>query len=92
MSITIDTLSQQKLKVSHAAHFLTSFQRQNIGIQAIRGSAPIAHVAERYGVSRKFVYHKKRRLSRVFLKPLKNRLLTTKFFFIFRLQNNGSGK
>lgn len=46
MSTPIDTLFQQKLKVSHAAHFLTSVQRQYIGIQAIKGNAPIAHVAE----------------------------------------------
>lgn len=76
MSITIDTLSQQKLKVSHAAHFLTSFQRQNIGIQAIRGSAPIAHVAERYGVSRKFVYQQKEKalegISKAFEKQTSN--------------------
>jgi hypothetical protein len=59
MSISIDTLFQQKLKVSHAAHFLTSSQRQKIGIKAIRGRTPIAHVAECYGVSRKFVYQQK---------------------------------
>jgi hypothetical protein len=59
MSSIIDTLFAQKLKVSHAAHLLTSFQRQNIGIQAIRGQIPIAHVAKRYGVSRKFVYEQK---------------------------------
>jgi hypothetical protein len=59
MSISIDTLFQQKLKVFHAAHFLTSSQRQKIGIEAIRGRNPIAHVAEHYGVSRKFVYQQK---------------------------------
>jgi hypothetical protein len=59
MSIFIDTLFQQKLKVSHVAHSLTSFQRQKIGIEAIGGRTPIAHVAERYGVSRKFVYQQK---------------------------------
>lgn len=59
MSVSIDTLFQQKLKVSHAAHFLTSFQRQRIGIEAIKGRTPIAHVAKDYGVSRKFVYQQK---------------------------------
>lgn len=59
MSTSIDILSQQKLKVSHAAHLLTSYQRQNIGVQAIGGYTPIAHVAGRYGVSRKFVYQQK---------------------------------
>jgi hypothetical protein len=59
MSVSIDTLFQQKLKVSHVAHFLTSSQRQKIGIEAIEGQTPIAHVAERYGVSRKFVYQQK---------------------------------
>ncbi len=59
MSIFIDTLSSQKLKVSCAAHFLTSSQRQNIGIQALKGNTPIANVAEHYGVSRKFVYQQK---------------------------------
>jgi hypothetical protein len=59
MSISIDTLFQQKLKVSHTAHFLTSSQRQEIGIEAIGGHTPIAHVAERYKVSRKFVYQQK---------------------------------
>lgn len=33
--------------------------RQNIGIQAIGGCTPIAHVASHYGVSRKFVYQQK---------------------------------
>jgi hypothetical protein len=59
MSIFIDTLSQQKLKVSCAARFLTSSQRQNIGIQALKGNTPITNVAKRYGVSRKFVYQQK---------------------------------
>jgi hypothetical protein len=59
MSSSIDTIFQQKFKVPHAAHFLSSAQRQNIGIQAIKGEDPIAHVAEHYGVSRKFVYQQK---------------------------------
>lgn len=59
MPTSIDNLFQQKLKVSHAAHFLSSTQRQNIGIQTIKGNTPIAHIAECYGVSRKFVYHQK---------------------------------
>jgi hypothetical protein len=59
MSASIDTLSAQNLKVSHAAHSLNSIKRQEIGIQAIGGHAPISHVANRYGVSRKFVYQQK---------------------------------
>lgn len=61
MSISIDTLFQQKLKVSHAAHFLTSSQRQKIGIEAVEGYTPIARIAEHYGVSRKFVYQQKKK-------------------------------
>jgi len=59
MSTSIDTLSVQKLKVSHAAHALNSIDRQKIGIQAIEGNTPILHVADRYSVSRKFVYQQK---------------------------------
>jgi hypothetical protein len=59
MSTSIDTLSSQKLKVSHAAHSLNSSKRQEIGIQAIGGHTPISHVASLYGVSRKFVYQQK---------------------------------
>ena len=59
MSTSIDTLSAQTLKVSHAAHSLNSTKRQEIGIHAIGGYTPISHVADRYGVSRKFVYQQK---------------------------------
>lgn len=59
MSTLIDTLSSQKLKVSHAAQSLNSIKRQEIGIQAIGGYTPISHVADQYGVSRKFVYQQK---------------------------------
>ena len=47
------------MKVSHAAHSLNSTKRQEIGIHAIGGYTPISHVADRYGVSRKFVYQQK---------------------------------
>ena len=43
MSISIDILSQQKLKVVHAAHLLNASMRKDIGIQAIDGYTPIAH-------------------------------------------------
>jgi hypothetical protein len=90
MSASIDTLFQQKLKVSHAAHFINSSERQKIGIEAIEGHTPIAHVAERYGVSRKFVYQQKDKALKASVKPLKiNPLLIIKFFFIFLLQSNG---
>jgi hypothetical protein len=59
MSASIDTLSSQKLKVSHAAHAINSTKRKEIGIRAIGGKTPISQVAEQYGVSRKFVYQQK---------------------------------
>jgi hypothetical protein len=59
MSTYIDTLSSQKMKVSHAAHSLNSNDRQKIGIQAIGGYTPTSHVANRYEVGRKFVYQQK---------------------------------
>lgn len=59
MSTYIDTLSVQNLKVFHAAHLLNSTKRKEIGIQAITGIAPISQVANRYSVSRKFVYQQK---------------------------------
>jgi hypothetical protein len=76
MSSSSDTLSAQKLKVSYAAHSLTSFQRHNIGIQAISGHTPIASIAERYGVSRKFIYQQKEKalegISKAFEKETSN--------------------
>jgi len=72
MSASIDTLFQQKLKVSHAAHFITSSERQKIGIEAIEGHTPIAHVAERYGVSRKFVYQQKDKALKAICKAFEN--------------------
>lgn len=59
MSVSNNTLSSQTLKVSHAAHYLNSIIRQQIGIHAIGGYTPISHIADRYGVSRKFVYQQK---------------------------------
>ncbi|MBA3237780.1 MAG: hypothetical protein H0T62_05435 [Parachlamydiaceae bacterium] len=56
---TIDNSNSINLKVSHAAHFLNSTQRQVIAKQAIGGKIPISHIAERYAVSRKFVYEQK---------------------------------
>lgn len=61
MSPIIDTLSHQKMKVSCAARFLSSSQRQHIGIQAVRGITPISHLADQFRVSRKFVYQQKDR-------------------------------
>jgi hypothetical protein len=81
MSTTIDTLSQQKMKVSHAAHLLTSCQRQNIGIQAIEGNTPIAHVAERYGVSRKFVYQQKEKALEGISKAFENQTSDNNILF-----------
>lgn len=59
MPTLIDTLFSQSLKASHAAHSLNSIKRQEIGIHAIGGYTPISHVADRYGVSRKFIYQQK---------------------------------
>lgn len=58
MSTLIDTLSQLNLK-EPIAHSLDSFQRKEIGIQAISGHIPITHVAMHHSVSRKFVYQQK---------------------------------
>lgn len=59
MSTSIDNSNSINLKVSHAAHLLNSTQRQGIAKQAIGGKTPISHIAERYAVSRKFVYEQK---------------------------------
>jgi hypothetical protein len=76
MSTSIDTLSSQKLKVSHAAHSLNSNDRRKIGIQAIGGFTPISHVADHYSVSRKFVYQQKEKalkgITHAFEKPSSN--------------------
>lgn len=73
MSTSIDTLSSQNLKVSHAAYSLNSAKRQEIGVQAIGGYTPISHVADSYGVSRKFVYQQKEKalagVAQAFSKP-----------------------
>jgi hypothetical protein len=73
MPTLIDTLFAQTLKVSHAAHSLNSTKRQEIGIHAIGGYTPISHVADRYGVSRKFVYQQKEKalagIAQAFSKP-----------------------
>lgn len=81
MSTSIDTLSQHKLKVSQAAHLLTSSQRQNIGIQAIKGHTPVAHVAERYRVSRKFVYQQKEKALEGISKAFENQASNDKVLF-----------
>lgn len=76
MSTSNDTLFSQTLKVSHAAQSLNSTKRQEIGIHAIGGYTPISHVADRYGVSRKFVYQQKEKalagIAQAFSKPASN--------------------
>lgn len=76
MPTSIDTLSSQTLKVSYAALSLNSTKRQEIGIHAIGGHTPIAHVADRYGVSRKFVYQQKEKaltgIAQAFSVPVSN--------------------
>lgn len=59
MSTFIDTLPSYNFKSPYAAHFLNSAQRQGIAVQAVKGTTPISHVAERYSVSRKFIYQQK---------------------------------
>jgi hypothetical protein len=59
MSTSIDTLSQQNLKVSNAAQGLNFIQRQTIGIQALKGNTSISQLANENAVSRKFVYSQK---------------------------------
>lgn len=73
MSISIDTLSAQTLKVSCAAYSLSSSTRQKIGIQAIGGAIPISHLASQHKVSRKFIYEQRDKaiigISQAFEKP-----------------------
>ncbi len=73
MSALIDTLSKQKVEASRATHSVNVSQRQAIGIEAIGGHTPISDVADRYGVSRKFVYEQKDKalegISRAFEEP-----------------------
>ena len=61
------------MKVSYAAYSLNSTERQEISIHAIAGYTPISHVADRYGVSRKFVYQQKEKalsgIAQAFEKP-----------------------
>lgn len=75
MSTSINTLFAQNLKVSHAAHLLNSTERKQIGIQAFAGIVPISQVANRYNVSRKFVYQQKKKaligIADAFEKPAK---------------------
>ena len=59
MSTHNNISSTQNLEVSHAAHVLNSTQREQIARRAIRGDAPIAHIAQEYGTSRKFIYQQK---------------------------------
>ena len=59
MSTSIDNSTSINLKVSHADYLLNSTQRKWIAKQAIGGETPISHIAERYAVSRKFVYEQK---------------------------------
>jgi hypothetical protein len=76
MPILDDTLSAQTLKVSYVAYSLNSIERQEIGIRALAGYTPISQVADRYGVSRKFVYQQKEKalagIEKAFSKPTSN--------------------
>lgn len=59
MSTSIDTLSVQKLKGSHATNSLNPIQRQQIAVQAIAKTSKITDLAKTNGTSRKFIYQQK---------------------------------
>ena len=54
----MDTISCLNLKVPIANSF-DAAKRQEIGVHAIGGDAPISHIAKHYQVSRKFVYNRR---------------------------------
>lgn len=59
MSASITARTSLKFKENSVAHSLGSSQRQEIAIQALGGKTPISQVADKYSVSRKFVYQQK---------------------------------
>ena len=56
MSNHTNTKSSQNLKVYNANHSPGYFIRLKIALQAIGGRISLTHIADKYGVSRKFVY------------------------------------
>ena len=75
MSTFIDTQSCLNLKAS-IAHSFDATKRQEIGVHAVGGKAPISHIAEHYQVSRKFIYEQKNTaldgIKKAFEEPLKD--------------------
>ena len=60
MSTLINRPSAHNLKdIRAVAHGLNSSQRQKIALDAIKGKAPISHIAAQHDVSRKFIYQQK---------------------------------
>jgi hypothetical protein len=59
MSASITARTPLNFKENFAAHSLNSAQRQEIAIRALGGAIPISHVADKYSVSRKFIYQQK---------------------------------
>ena len=59
MSASITAQTAHNFKEDFIAHSLSSAQRQEIAIQALMGRTPISHVADKYSVSRKFIYQQK---------------------------------
>jgi hypothetical protein len=61
MSAPITARTTHNFKENFAAHSLGSTQRQEIAIQALEGRIPISHMANKYSISRKFIYQQKER-------------------------------
>ena len=59
MSTSITARTSHNFKENFTAHSLGSAQRQEIAIHALREKFPISHVADKYSVSRKFIYQQK---------------------------------
>ena len=59
MSASITTRTPLNFKENSTANSLSSAQRQEIAIQALEGGTSISHVADKYSVSRKFIYQQK---------------------------------
>jgi hypothetical protein len=59
MSNSISNTFNNNLKALHAAHALSSIQRQELAFKAIKGDTPVSHIAAQHDVSRKFVYQQK---------------------------------
>jgi hypothetical protein len=61
MSASITAQTVHNFKENFAARSLGSTQRQEIAFHALEGKIPISHVADKYSVSRKFIYQQKKK-------------------------------